>query len=541
MSSVQMRQMKQTGREERGERLTALANWTVRIFGGAIFLFLTWYSFRYTQYMNPGGSEAPLNVRDSMSRNLLVLLFAAAAFTALFAAEERMGEKARQAVRKAVLAMAVVWILAAGLWWITSAERMPEGDQAFIYGGASYFREGRYLFLDKGGYCEMYPHQLGLIALVELLFVFVGTYNYFAFQLICVILAAAAALIGGCIVNEIDGHMSVSVIYCVCMMGCFPLIFYTSWVYGDIPSIFCALLAAWMLLRYSRKRHWKYLAVCVAALTAGMLVRKNSLIFLVAFCLVSLVWAVRQGDRKIIAAAGLTILLPALLYAGIYKMYEVRSGFAHTGGLPTLSWISMGLQEQNGKYGWYYDYPRALYYEYDGNANAVEEVVKEDIEERLQVFLSNPSYAWTFFREKILSQWNEPLYQSLYFGTKYPADHDSKESPLAQRVKEEYFTKILWICDRLQFILYFGMLLYFLFAVKRDSNILQHLLAAAIIGGFLFSILWEAKARYVMPYYISMFSLAAVGYFQTISQITMLIGGRRKGKKDNITKFRRAA
>ena len=76
----------------------------------------------------------------------------------------------------------------------------------------------------------------------------------------------------------------------------------------------------------------------------------------------------------------------------------------------------------------------------------------------------------------------------------------------------------------------FGMMCYFLFAVKKGSNILQHMLAATMIGGFFFSIIWEAKARYVLPYYIIMYPMAVLGYGQ-LFQFVALVSKRLHGKK----------
>lgn len=536
--------MKESGEQnqkEAREKLVVLANWIVRICGAAIFWFLTWYSLRYTQYMNPRGNEIPVNVRDSMGRNLLILLFAGAFLVFLSQLEKSVSQQVKSRIKQGALVFTLLWVGGWSFWWISSAERIPQGDQAFIYGGASYFLEGNYAFLDKGGYCDMYPHQLALIALMELLFVFVGTYNYFAFQVICAFLAVGIVFLGGRIVEEIVDQMSVLVFYCATMLGCLPLIFYTSWVYGDIPSIFFSLLAAWALLRYGKKSYWGYLALCVFSLTMGILVRKNSLILLVAFCLVSLVWAVYRKDKKLLKAAALAVLLPWLLYMGIYKMYEVRSGYEHSKGLPVLSWVSMGLQEDSGRYGWYFDYPQKIYYENGLDRDITEEIVKQDIRERLTVFRSDLSYTWIFFREKLLSQWNEPLYQSLFFSAKYAEGYEPPADSLTAKLGGEYFLKVLWVCDRLQFVVYFGMLLYFVLAVRPKSNPLQHLLAVMMIGGFLFSIFWEAKARYVLPYYVTMFSFSAVGYWQLMEQIFGMIRGRGRKDKDNIIKFRKAA
>lgn len=225
-------------------------------------------------------------------------------------------------------------------------------------------------------------------------------------------------------------------------------------------------------------------------------------------------------------------------------MYEVRSGYERSAGLPVTSWISMGLQENQGRYGWYYDYPLTLYKEVGQDAGSVEAQTREDIRERLHTFAGSPVYTWNFFREKILSQWNEPLYQSLFFTTnfkeEYRPDPDSTAGKIT--VGGTLFYPIFLICDKMQFLLYFGMLLYFCFAVKKDGNMLQHMLAVTLIGGFLFSILWEAKARYIFPYYVVMYPMAVTGYCQMIRSLRNVLGNRKQtGERKKVTELRRVA
>ena len=70
--------------KEKGlQRLESSANLVIRIVGSVIFVWLTWYSFRFTQYVVPGGEEIPIDTNDSMIRNILFLGFA---LTVLFGA-----------------------------------------------------------------------------------------------------------------------------------------------------------------------------------------------------------------------------------------------------------------------------------------------------------------------------------------------------------------------------------------------------------------------------------------------------------------------
>lgn len=514
-------------------RLYHIGNWILRITGTVIFAGLVWYAMKYTYHMEPGYSEMPVNEPDSIWKNLLAAMAAVSVLAALFWAERHMGKKAQLIWCRVTLGIAMLWTGAAGLWWIRSADRVPQGDQAFIYGGASYFREGDFFFLNKGSYLGMYPHQLTLVALCELLFVFAGAYNYYAIEKICVILTVGIVYAGYRLVSGLTEHAAVIVGYNLFMLGCVPLIFYTSWCYGDIPGIFCTMIAAWMAAAYSRYGKKRYLAVMAAAVTMALLFRRHSAILLIALCIAAGLHALKKKDIRIVAAVALTIVLCWISHQGIYKMYEYRSGISHEPGIPASTWIAMGLQD--GPYsfgGWYNNYPKAVYYELGLDEAGTAAHAKQNIKERLKVFAGDLGYAKNFFREKILSQWNQPLYQSIFFNTKYEGGEAPREDSLAAKAGGSYYGKLLAFCDRWQFVVYLGMLCYFAFSVKKDSNILQHLLGITIIGGFFFSIIFEAKARYIFPYYVMMFPFAVYGYQQMFEAVAGLFGV--KGQEESL-------
>lgn len=514
--------------------LNSTAVWILRIVGSAIFCILSWYAMRYTQYMPRFYVEIAENTHDSISANILGLGLAMLVMVGLFALEQHLSVRTQTWVMRSMIAVLSLWVGVCGIIWITSADRQPVGDQAFIYGGASYFIEGGYFFLEKNGYCDMWPHQLGLIAVVELLFRFVGTYNYFALQIISVGLTVGISILGYLLVRFMSDHMAVVLAYCILMFACLPMFFYTGWVYGDIPGTFFMMATAYCLLKYRRSKNWHYLPIMVFNVVMAVLVRQNSLIMLIALCLTAGIYTILQRDKKLFLALVLSALLPGLAYAGIYKMYEVRSGIGPLGGIPAVSYLAMGMQESRFGYGWYSEYCKEVYWASDSDPKLAAEVSWQDVKARWEVFKNDPSYAWHFYREKVLSQWNQPLYQSLFFSAQYFEGKEPAPDSIDAKIHGQYMPTILAICDRIQFIVYFGMMCYFLFAVKKGSNILQHMLAATVIGGFFFSIIWEAKARYVLPYYIMIYPMATAGYGQLL-QLVALAGGRlrRKTLKDD--------
>lgn len=512
-----------------------IAVWIVRLAGAGIFLFLSWYALRYTQYMDPATGEFPINIQDSTGKNLGFVLCIMLLYGAFIWGERLLRQKQRilRWISGSMLAAAVLWMYLAGHWWISGNVRPPEGDQLYAYVSACAFANGNYDALLPGGYCGIYPQQLGFTAILELFFKITGSTEFYMWQKWNVFCVMGIVIFGYLLVRDLTGKWADKMLYCLLTAACLPMIFYTSWVYGEILSILCSVAAGWMMLRYGKSRKKGWLAGVLVLSVPGILVRKNFLILLLALALAAVVWSIVQKDRVAFLFAVLVLVLPLLSCQGIYKMYEVRSGYEHSEGFPVTSWISMGLQENQGRYGWYYDYPGTIYEEAGQDTETAARIAEADIRERLHTFSGSAGYTWTFFREKLLSQWNAPLYQSLFFTTNFREEYRPEPESMAGKIAVggAWFQRIFEICDRLQFLLYLGMLCYFCFAVKKDGNMIKHVLAVAVIGGFLFSILWEAKARYIFPYYVVMYPLAVEGYCQAVRSIGSRLEQRKAAKK----------
>lgn len=510
-------------------KLMGTANWVVRLTGGAILFVLVWYSMRFTQYMVPmQGYEYPVDTKDSVLWNLLTLAAAIGLFAAGFALEGRVEERIQKWIRRGAAGIAMLWQGAWGFLWISSADRPPTGDQGNVFTAASGYLTGDYYSLGPNGYCEIYPHQLGLASLEELVFRICGKADYHVLQVILLAMITGEIYFIYGILKELAEHTTVVVLGTLFAGFCMLTVFYSSWIYGEVPFVFFSLLAAWMLARYIKRGSFASLAGFAAAVIFDVLVRKNALILVVAFGLIGVVYALAERNKKVAVAVLLAVLLPNLCYSGIYKMYELRSGYVHAEGMPANGYIHIGLMETEGRYGWDYLDSSRPYYDSGRNTDKTREVYRERIGERLREMAGRPEYMIHFFKGKVLSQWNAPLYQSMYFNYVHEEVYNAPVTAFFDRLSEDMFDGLLWTADRLQFVIYVGSLLYYILRVKRDSNLLQHLLAVTVIGGFLFSILWEAKTRYVFPYYMMMFPMAAMGYGELCKTLRKKSGGEGK-------------
>ena len=484
----------------------------VRTAGAAMMLLLVMCALADTWYMLPGGEETSFHRRDSVTANLLTAAFCCVLFGGLVWLERRLSDKARRRIPEGIAVLATAWAFSVSIWWVFSCERLPVGDQAFIYGGASYFRTGDFSFLKQGGYCHIYPYQLGLISLIELLYHVTGPFQYRPLQVINALAAAGIVYVGYRLVKEWCGSFCTEVLYSLLVSLCFPLFFYTPWVYGDILSIFFAFLGFLFLCRYEKRKRAGYLAGMISALTLAQLVRQSTTIVYVALLAVVMVYFIGKRDKRLLAAAVISVVLPLAIFSGIYRIYEARSGAERLRGIPTVVTLAMGMQESRQGCGWDNNYQKDVYNAAEFDYDKMRETGTDELRERLRSFSEDPVYAAEFYGKKLLSQWNGPLYQSVFFTADYHQSAPPKEGTLAERISGPAFWTLLDICDRVQFVIYLGMLFWYLMAVKEEEGILRQLFAVAILGGFFFSLLWEAKTRYILPYYLFMFPCAAVGY-----------------------------
>ncbi len=499
--------------------------------GAVLFLVLTYYSFFYSDYILPYATlERAWEVNDCLWLKVLLAGAFFCFFLLLKKAKMRLSEKAKTGILSALTGASTLWIFGAGYCWINAFDRVPLGDPAYIYGGASYIIEGNFMFFGRGCYFEFYPHQLGLTALMEALFRLVGTYRYDVYQLLCVFLAAGLVPLGLWFLKACKTAWEGCVLFVLLMAACIPLLCYTSWVYGDIPSLFFMFLGACAILHLCKTkalagRLFFLFLLCFSTVMA-LLVRQNSLLYFIALGILGLVFFVKTKKKAILPVLLLSLVLPFLVYAGINYMYEVRSGYAHGEGLPASSYIAMGLQEFNGMCGWYNDYNKEVFYENDMDYALTDAIAKAYIAERLTYFKENMAEAAQFFKAKILTQWNEPLYQGIYFSTVYTGEAVPEEgSFLAWLYDTEggFFQVLAW-ADVVQLFIYGGTFFYYAtcYFGHKKKNPLELLLAVTILGGFFFSILWEAKARYIFVYYVMMFPLASIGYCKLLGLLETL-------------------
>lgn len=495
----------------------SFCNIALKVIGIGLFGFLVYYALRYTCDIKPWENEIPVDYKDSELWNLLSVLLATGFIFLLNLLGKKLNSRAKSITVYTVLTVSVLLVLLEGFLWLNGADRTPQADQLFVYAGAQYFNEGDFSMLGKGCYFGEYPSNLGVTFFVSLLYKIAGPFNYYACGVINIFFIAGTVLLGFFISRLIADEFSVQITYCLSMVLCMPFICYAHFVYGDIPSIFFSFLAVYILLKYVVTSRKRLLAELPVAVTIAAMFKGNSAIVAIAALIVAIVEAVRRKKAGLLVSAVASLIGALCILELVQFGYEKKSGITIDNDFSMITWFSMSLEDDPSRGpGWDNGLP-SFYQELNYDNERLNAHCRDYISERLDYFKENPGYALNFYRRKALSQWNEPVFEALWFGARYSNEPNSLlVKNITTQAGYDYAMKF---ADRLQMIVYAGMLMYCIFYVVRKTSMSKNILLICIIGGFIFSMIWEAKARYILMYYVMMFPVFAAGYCGLVSKI----------------------
>lgn len=505
-----------------------------------VMVLLGYWACRYSYYGTVDYSIRNILVKDTAWKHVLVFLLAVAVVWGLDRMLARTKRVQQEKICLGVLILTVVAAFILGILYILKNPYFPEGDQIGVAAFAAYAREGNYVMLEPGGYVGMYQQQKGLGALYEILFTFFGNFNYTSAKTVHVIWWLFAILAGYGFLKLNTDRAVFRILYCAMLLGCMPFLLYLPYIYGDILSVSFCMILFWAVSAYEHYEQKRYLALAAFTAAMALLARKNTWIVLIAVAIYALLVSLKKKKWKFLLTGVVILLTATLSVKAVDVMYEYRSGYPSDIGIPSILWIAMGLQETDGMAGVYNRYQQTTFAEHDFQQEPAAQEGKEYIRERLREFRENPAMARDFFKRKLEDQWIEPLFSSL----KATESFDTDGEPLSSGITSLYYGNIhetVWkLANYYQSIVYLaglvlGIALCGRWWQKKEIPTALWLPLIGIVGGFLFSIIWEAQSRYVFPYYVFLILFVPMGLYETGRAISRLPKHRRKTTEQNQT------
>lgn len=505
-----------------GEVLEKIAVKILLLFSAVVLLAFLYYSSRYTEVLWDG-TEICRTIRDSVIKNIIASMIVFLFLSVLrHFCIKRYGFNSYK-IRKVIIAVSTIGIGVFSVAWVTMCHVRPIADGGVVCTVAELALQGDYGTMSPPGYISYNPHQLGLAMVLQILFRLFGIGNYKAFQYLNALCIPLLFYGGYRLLLLVSEKTEIVYYYIILFMSCLPLFIYVPYVYGEITSITFTIVLMWQVVAYCKNNSkncliWGTLAAMLACLT-----RMNSIIAVIASGIVLILYGWRRANvRAAIWFLGM-IAAVFVMNRSVQVYYEQASGKELLKGIPYISYILMGLQEGESGPGWFNhtNYIELQEHDYDSEQTAIDN--REDVKQRLLEMWENKKYSVDFFRRKVLTQWNAPAYNS--FISTRAFDCDVQELPGVVRwIYYDGENKMIAIMNRYQFILFLCTAVMILAALKRssDCHIEDTVLLIAIVGGLLFSIIWEAKSRYILPYFVYMIPLASIGMWKVQKFIEIL-------------------
>ncbi len=426
--------------------------------------------------------------------------------------------------KKVLLFLTFGWILTLGALLVLFGRTAPAADAWSVYSAAEGLAGGDYSFIHPtDSYLSYYPQQVGLTAFFELLIRIwnllpIGMESYHFIKCLYVVLTCVIVFYQYKTVHLLWEDDRADCIYLMLAGTNLPMIMYSSFVYGEIPSFAALSLGLYYLLKLLKaaeaevfgKQLLRLSTLSLVGLVLAVLLRKNSLIMIIAVILVVLVEWCGTKRPVLLGFTALCLVLSLTVLPATQKLYELRAHNSLRSGVPAMSYFAMGMQESSRGNGWYNGFNFDTYQATGMDTDATVSLSKEAIAERQAYFKANPGYAATFYFDKYLSQWTDGTYASRQatlatLGPRHP-------------VAEEFYTgrftgAYIEFCNIYQSVMYLGCFIGVLMMVRKRRINHLYLWTGMIgaFGGFLFHMIWEANARYIFLYGLMLLPYAARG------------------------------
>lgn len=425
----------------------------------------------------------------------------------------------------------IITILVLSCLWVLSTQFKPGVDEYAVQQAVEEVLEGNYESFAPLAYMDEYPNNWGFFLFSYIVARIFGKMNYIVIQLIIAVTIALAFKALSEIAELFEIGRAGQLLVLLVGVLFTPFTFYSMMVYGNLPGVAFALIAVKYEIKYLKDGGKIYHAVISGvSIAVGVAFKSNMQIYFLAMIFTAVIYVFKSW-KKALALVLILIAAYAVQSVGIALIIRSMTGCALDKPITSLAWVAMGLQDGDLAPGWWNNYSVKTYFECGGDAVKHSAVVKSSISDSLSNFISNPDYAVEFFTKKILSTWANPTFQcyaTVRNGTYLAVPKWMLEmlSYSSQKSMTEYL-------DVIAFLVYFGSLLYVLTEdFKRTDKLI---LPMTFVGGFLFYLVWEAKARYGLMFFIVLIPCAVKGFSRTAALITEKIKKIRQNRQTKST------
>ncbi len=369
--------------------------------------------------------------------------------------------------------------------------------------------------IPTGSYLAIHPQQYGIIFILEVIMRMLNVKNGLIFQLMNIFLLVCSTLATYGIIWKINSKKTALTAYSIFQITFLPLMLYVPVAYGDLPSTCLILISVYFIIKIFENTKFMimWMILATGTITLSCMFKKNSLVCLVAIILSVIAILLKRCDIRKFLWIMITACLAIASVPSIQKFYEWRADSESGKGIPMVAYISLSMQEGLGAPGAWSGYHGNLFLSNNYDHDATKKQAIEDIKNSISNFIDNPEYMRDFYIEKIAYQWTEATFDGVGWGVGNAFVGDV--SPFVDNIQNGYMNIVIGVVANWhQSVVYLSFLIGMILCIidikkKREMKIGKMLLITMLIGGFLFELIWESSARYVMIYYTMMIPIAS--------------------------------
>ena len=235
------------------ERIICLLTLCFMIPAGVLLAFNALFSMFQTTYMELyQDTEKPLYKADSPALLLLLVILFIGLSGFLFK-KCTINNKLCKTFEKMTLIFSVILcLLIIFIYRVRVAcdsEALSEIAIAFLKGDYSGFSGDSYL--------AHYPHQLGMIAYLELVYFIFGINNFTVLQFLNILAIFSTVYFLHRTTEELFHDSQIQILLSILCLGMMPLYLYVTFIYGDIPGMGFVVPGIYLVIRKKNAWHWQ--------------------------------------------------------------------------------------------------------------------------------------------------------------------------------------------------------------------------------------------------------------------------------------------
>lgn len=439
----------------------------------------------------------------------------------------------RRAVR-VVSVCALAFVISFGLWWTLSSRAVPQADSAKILEQARLIALGDAESMAGSTYFRVFPFQMGYLLYAEIFFRIFHDGAEIALAVGNVLCTAASYLCLILLTDRLFHDCRITLLAAVLLGLCWQPVFLCTFLYGVLPGLCAALWSAYFVVRLIQGGKWPNVLWAALLIAVAVTLKKNYMIVMIAECIVLVFCAMRRRAWIPVACAVALAALSIALPWSVQKGYERRAGASFGSGTPQSAWLVTGFRESSMCSGWFNSYTTTILEENGFDEARARAQIKADLSEQLSMFAQRPRYLASFLYHKVVSQWNEPAFQSIW-----SSQTGRTTSGLPAPVKDIYEGRLgtyihAYFNVYVEFV-YIGFALALALWLRKKAGCDEAvLLPLTVLGALLYHLLFEAKAQYALIYLPMMLPYAAYSTVKLKDEIDRLFFAREKKRQLNV-------